>query len=331
MSPLDLSIVIVSHNTAEMTERALTSLMVETVRTNYEVIVADLGSSDNSADMIDEHPVRANLMRLPEGTKPARAATMAARAAKGKYILILNSDTMIIDRAIDKLVDFARANPTARIWGGRTIFHNGTLNATSCWRRMSAWNLFCRATGLTGVFRNSEIFNGEAYGGWQRDHRREVDIITDSFFLIERDLWGGLRGFDPVFESYGQDADLCLRARAFSARPMVTPTATIVHHGQVGMLDRADRTVELLTAKATLIVRHWRPAMVPLGLALLAAWPLTRAMSTTLVAKVTGSAKTGFLARHWGEVWRRRREWQWGYARATRSEAANPALASSAP
>ena len=330
MSPLDLSIVIVSHNTAEMTERALTSLMVETVRTSYEVIVADLGSSDNSAEMIDEHPIRAHLMRLPEGTKAARATTIAARAAKGKYLLLLNSYTLILDRAVDNLLAFAKAHPAARIWGGRTIFHNGSLNPTSCWRRMSAWNLVCRATGLTGLFRNSELFNGEAYGGWQRDHRREVDIITDSFFLIERDLWAGLRGFDAVFESYGQDADLCLRARAFSARPLISPTATIVHHGQVGMLDRPDRTVELLTAKATLITRHWRRSMVPVGLTLLAAWPLTRAIATSVTAKLTGSANKHHLAKHWGEVWRRRREWQAGYARATRQDASANSLAPSA-
>jgi hypothetical protein len=82
--------------------------------------------------------------------------------------------------------NFAKAWLNARIWGGHTVFADGSLNPSSCWRRMSLWNLFCRAVGLTGLSPESELFNAEAYGGWQRITERDVDIVTGCFFLIER-------------------------------------------------------------------------------------------------------------------------------------------------
>ncbi|MEQ1718647.1 MAG: glycosyltransferase family 2 protein [Hyphomicrobium sp.] len=310
---VDVSIILVSFNTAAMTRAALDSILAETKSVRYEVIAVDNGSSDGSADMIAAHPIKASLIRLNENIGFARANTLAARRARGRYILLINPDTVVLDCAIDKLLAFARTHPRARIWGGRTLYPDGRLNPSSCWKRMTVWNLFCRAAGLTGILSRFETFNGEAYGRWARHHVREVDIVSGCFFLIERELWQGLRGFDPVFFMYGEEADLCLRARAFSARPLVTPAATIIHYGGASETARAGKMVRLLAAKATLIDRHWQPSLAPIGRALLAAWPLTRVLATTAVALLTGSASAHKASEEWREIWARRREWRTGY------------------
>jgi GT2 family glycosyltransferase len=191
---------------------------------------------------------------------------------------------------------------------------------------MTVWNLFCRAAGLTGLLSRYETFNGESYGRWPRHHMREVDIVSGCFFLIERELWEGLRGFDPVFFMYGEEADLCLRARAFSARPLVTPAATIIHYGGASETARASKMVRLLAAKATLIDRHFEPMLAPIGLALLAAWPLTRVVATTLLATLTGSQPARRAATEWREIWARRHEWQHGYARKVKPSRDEPSL-----
>ena len=102
---------------------------------------------------------------------------------------------------------------------------------------------------------NSALFNPEAFGGWDRSSVRNVDIVSGCFFLINRTLWDRLGGFDPAFFMYGEEADLCLRARKLGARPIVSPSATIVHYGGASTSSTLKQRMLLLKAKATLMHR----------------------------------------------------------------------------
>ena len=328
---IDVSILVISYNTCKLTAAALTSVLAETHATSYEIIAVDNASSDGSAEMLANHPAKPSLVALNDNIGFARANNAAAKRARGRYLLLLNPDTVVLDGAIDKLVAFARSTPKARIWGGRTLFANNALNPSSCWGRMTPWNLLCRASGLTGIFPNSQLFNGEALGGWQRDSIRHVDIVSGCFFLIEKELWDGLGGFDPLFFMYGEEADLCLRARAFSARPMITPAATIIHYGGASERARADKMVRLLSAKTSLIARHWNPLLVPLGRLLLAAWPLSRAIATSLTAALSGNTAAHHSAAAWREIWSRRRQWLSGYSSAPSKPLQPAAFSPSSP
>lgn len=309
MSALDLSIIIVSHSTPQLVARALTSLMVETRQSSYEVIVAEIDPSEEPANPLGNHPVAPLLLKLPADTSSAKAINQAARVARGKYILLLHADALVIDRAIDRLVKFAAAHPEARIWGGRTLYQNRRLDPKSCYRHMTVWSLFCRACGLAAIFKGSELFNAEAYGGWLRNTVRNVDIVADAFFLIERDLWNGLKGFDTAFETSGQEVDLCLRARAFTARPMFTPDSTILHSGKPDDLQVAGFTAAMIAARMALVQRHWSRTAAPAGRFLLNAWPLTRAIATTVAARLKPTGRARHTAAHWQAVWKRRNEW----------------------
>lgn len=310
---IDVSVIVVSYNTREMTLAALRSLAAETVATSIEVIVIDNASHDGSAAAIAAEPGSRTLIALDANIGFAAANNLAAARAQGKFILLLNPDTLVLSRAVDQLIAFARNNPDARIWGGRTLFGDGRLNPSSCWRRMTLWNLFCRASGLTGLFPDTFAFNGEAYGGWSRDTVREVDIVSGCFFLIRRDFWQRLGGFDKRFFMYGEEADLCLRAREFGARPMVTPAATIVHHGGASETARTAKLVKLLAAKAALIERHFAFGPRQLALALHAAWPLSRLVALKVGAALTGKQRFSDAAAVWSEVWARRAEWRHGW------------------
>ncbi|MGF1649781.1 MAG: glycosyltransferase family 2 protein [Hyphomicrobiaceae bacterium] len=308
MSPV-VSVLIVSYNTKELTLDCLRSVVRETQRLSYEVIVVDNASSDGSADAIAAEFPGVALIRSEQNLGFAAANNKAAQVARGAFLLLLNPDTVALDRAIERLVLFARCTPQARIWGGRTLYGDGTLNPSSCWQRMSPWNLLCRATGLTGLFRQSEVFNAEAYGGWRRDTVRHVDIVSGCFLLIERRFWNDLGGFDAAFFMYGEEADLCLRAIKLGAEPLMTPEATIIHHGGASERVRADKMVRLLAAKSLLIDRHFPAGQVGLGQGLLAAWPLTRTLALTVAAALTGSRKMSESASIWQSVWLRRAEW----------------------
>ena len=325
---VDVSILIVSYNTCGMTRAALESIAAQTKNVSYEIIAIDNASSDGSAEMLAAHPLRPQLVRLRENIGFARANNLAAGLARGRYILLLNPDTVVLDGAIDKLVAFARARPKARIWGGRTLFANGSLNPSSCWGRMTPWNMLCRATGLTGLFAKTNVFNGEAIGGYRRDTERYVDIVSGCFFLIEKQLWDGLGGFDPLFFMYGEEADLCLRAHAFSARPAVTPKATIIHYGGASEKARTGKMIRLLSAKASLINRHWQPWAVPSGLFLLSLWPLSRSIALTVASFVAPSKSRRDAAKTWNEIWHRRDEWQYGYPTPSSGPVLHPMMPS---
>lgn len=311
---IDVSILIVSYNTREMTLAALDSVYAETRNVRFEVIVVDNASTDGSAQAIADHPGQPRLIALDHNIGFARGNNLASEHAAGEYLLLLNPDTVVKDRAIDRLVSFAHFNPHARIWGGRTLFGDGALNPSCCWRRITLWNLLCRATGLTAIARNSAIFNSESYGGWKRDSIARVDIVSGCFFLITRDFWRQLGGFDPLFFMYGEEADLCLRAQRFGARPVLAPQATIIHYGGASEATRAGKMVKLLAAKASLVERHFHPSVRGLGLALLAAWPLSRMIALKAAATLTRNQRLATGAATWAEIWRRRKEWQHGWS-----------------
>jgi hypothetical protein len=304
-----LSIIVVSYNTREMTLDALRSAIEQTRDTSYEIIVVDNASSDGSAEAIAALGGPVRLIALSENIGFARANNVAASEAHGEFILLLNPDTVVIDRGIDRLLAFADERPGAGIWGGRSLFADGRLNPTCCWRRPTPWNAFCRVAGLTGLFPASALFNTEAYGGWRRDAVAEVDIVSGSFLLIRHDIWRALEGFDPAFFMYGEEADLCLRARALGARPLFTPDARIIHYGGASETTRKAKIMKLLAAKAELIRRHWHPALRSLGIALLALWPLSRFLALSIAAIAGGRLDLKLKAQTWREIWAGRHNW----------------------
>jgi GT2 family glycosyltransferase len=310
---LDLTVIIVSYNTCDMTLDCLRSIIDETREVEYEIIVVDNNSADDSAKAISQLYPSVKLISLNENIGFARANNLAAGNACGRRILLLNPDTVILDRAIDRLMQFANATPAFRVWGGRTVFADGSLNRSSCWRRITLWNLFCFAFGLTYFGRRSAFLNSEAYGGWNRDTERHVDIVTGCFLLIDRVLWESLGGFDPTFFMYGEEADLCERARLVGARPAITPSATIVHYGGASDVVPVDKRVKVFKGRITLINRHFSWPARKIGRALHLIAPLTRWCGYGLAAGMAHNSEFAKQAEYWGSVWSRRGEWVDGY------------------
>jgi GT2 family glycosyltransferase len=310
---VDLSIIIVSYNTRTMTLDCLQSIITETRDITYEVIVFDNNSSDNSAKAIQDQFPCVKLTALTDNIGFARANNLAAKGARGRRILLLNPDTIILNRAIDLLVAFANQTPSFQVWGGRTVFGDGKLNRSSCWRKITLWNLTCFAFCLTYFGRRSAILNSEAYGGWDRDTTRHVDIVTGCFLLIDRKLWEQLKGFDPAFFMYGEEADLCQRARLAGARPAITPSATIVHYGGASDIVPVDKRVKVFKGRITLINLHFSSVTRGIGRALHLIAPLTRWCGYRLAARWSGKFDFDRSADYWRAVWCRRSEWINGY------------------
>ncbi|MBY4895370.1 glycosyltransferase family 2 protein [Rhodobacteraceae bacterium N5(2021)] len=220
----------VSYNTRDLTLTAIRTCLETTRQTSFRLVVLDNASSDGSADAIAEafaHEDRVELIRSDENLGFAKANNVVAAQVDTEFLLLLNPDTECHAGAVDNLVGFARETPQAGIWGGRTVFADGSLNIASCWNRITPWSMLCRAIRLDALFRGSEFFNPEAIGGWKRDSVREVDIVVGCFLLIQRELWQRLGGFDLKYFMYGEEADLCLRAAQMGYRPMITRSGSV--------------------------------------------------------------------------------------------------------
>jgi N-acetylglucosaminyl-diphospho-decaprenol L-rhamnosyltransferase len=309
MTPLRLSILVVSYNTKKLTLECLASVFEQTRLTSFELIVWDNASSDGSPEAIDEaYGSRIQLVKSDENFGFAAANNRAAEIATGDLLLLLNPDTVILDGAIDILVAFADRFPECGIWGGRTLFKDGSLNSSSCWGRQTVWSLFCQATGLSVVFKRTSIFNPEGVGGWSREGVRTVDIVSGCFLMIRRELWTALGGFREEFFMYGEEADLCLRAKKLGAKPTVTSEATIIHYGGASERVFAEKLVRLLKAKRLLIDMHFPPATRVIGKWLLFLWPVRRYCIHAVLA--AGGRHASIKARNaWLEAVRRYRDW----------------------
>lgn len=297
-----VSIIIVSYNTKDMTLEAISST-IEQTQTPFELIVIDNASSDGSAEAIKDAYPDIRLLAEADNHGFSKANNIGSQYARGKYVLLLNPDTVVLDGAIDKLVRFADQNAAAKIWGGRTLYGDHLLNPTNCWRQMTVWSLACNLFALSKFLPGSPIFNREAYGGWKRNYVRNVDMVTGCFFLITKDFWDELGGFDEKFVMYGEEADLCWRARSAGANPLITPDAVIIHYVGAASISNSKKMIMVMRARVSLVRVQFSPLVKPIGLLLLTMHAASRALGATL----TGKGKI------WATVWKQRKDWVDGW------------------
>ncbi|MEO0403196.1 MAG: glycosyltransferase family 2 protein [Pseudomonadota bacterium] len=307
----ELTVIVVSYNTRALTLRALETLYDTTHIASFRTVVFDNASTDGSAEAVAAAFPQAELIASPENVGFAKANNLVAAQANTDWLLLLNPDTECHAGAVDTLLHFAKAHPQAGIVGGRTVFPDGSLNIASCWMRITPWSAFCAATGLSALFSSSAWLNPEAMGNWKRDSVREVDIVVGCFMLLPRSLWDTLGGFDLRYFMYGEEADLCLRAKALGYRPMITPEAQIMHLVGASSKSQAKKYAMVAKARMTLIQDHWPPAWVPFGRAMMWTWAASRALALTTLARVTG--RKADAAAVWAAIWAARRDWLEAY------------------
>lgn len=310
----ELTVIIVSYNTRDLTLACLETLHANTTQTSFRTVVWDNASQDGSAAAIAARFPGIEMIASSDNLGFARANNLVAAQARTEWLLLLNPDTEVHPGAVDRLLAFSKAHPEAGITGGRTVFPDGSLNIASCWMRITPWSALCMATGLTAAFRGSALFNPEGMGSWKRDSVRQVDIVVGCLLMIRRALWEQLGGFDLKYFMYGEEADLCLRARALGYSPMITPEAEIMHLVGASSGRMADKVVMVAKSRVTLIRDHWPRRQVPLGLGLMWLWGALR-VATARGLALSGRMRHGMVAEKWAVIWARRGEWLAGYDR----------------
>jgi hypothetical protein len=227
---VDLSIVIVSFNTKALLRDCIASVYRETTIKVIEIIVVDNASADGSVDMLRSEFPKVKIIPNTQNKGFAAANNQGMAASHGRYLLLLNSDTIILNGAIDKMFEFMESRNDVSIAGCRQVYPTMQLQP-SCRSFPTLWNIFTEATFLYKFFPRTKIFGQYYLSYFQYDTVKEIDVVMGSFMFIRKNVIDDIGGFDEDFFFFTEETDFCYRARAKGHRSYFFPGAEIIHIG----------------------------------------------------------------------------------------------------
>lgn len=225
---IDVSVVIVSWNTRDLLRACLASIARQPHSVSTEVIVVDNASRDGTPEMVacefsDVHLIRNELNR-----GFAAANNQGIRVACGRYVLLLNPDTIVLDQAILKTVTYADAHSDVGVVGCQVLEDDRRIQRTG-FSFPTPWNLFLINSGLSRCFPRSRLFGQPELGWWDRTTERDVEVVSGMFMLARRNVIERVGLLDEDYFVYGEEADWCFRIWKAGWRCVFAPVGQIVH------------------------------------------------------------------------------------------------------
>jgi GT2 family glycosyltransferase len=228
-SNLKLSVIIVNFNTENLTSDCINSVVKSNPGINYEIIIIDNGSEEKSKikeqiSKLQSKKQRARLIENKGNLGFAKAVNQGIKAAKGKFILLLNSDTLINRGSINRLVAFAQRTPGAGVVGARLLNPDGSVQP-SCYHFPSVKNAiiayWCDGKNLLDKYAPETI--------------SLVDAVIGGAFLITPKALSAVGLFDERYFMYFEDLDYCRRVWEKGLTVYYFPEAEVIHyHGASG-------------------------------------------------------------------------------------------------
>ncbi len=219
---MDVSVIIVSYNTYKLTIDCLKSVFEKTNGLDYEVIVIDNASTDRSVEMIQQMYPQVHLIAERTNHGFGKANNIAASIAKGKYIFLLNSDTLLVNNAIKILFDYIKSDSNIGIVGGQMLDRN--LNkANSCDAYTSWIDEICIALLPANYIKSITIevsYNHDING-----------FVYGADMMIDKQYFNQLNGFDQDFFMYDEDKELSFRFKKMGYKTSLVTDALIIHFG----------------------------------------------------------------------------------------------------
>jgi GT2 family glycosyltransferase len=225
-----LSIVILCWNDLKVISDCLRSIYDETHDIEFEVIVSDNGSTDGSIEFIRQHYPKTRVLENGENLGFARGNNAGIAQSSGRYVLILNPDTVIRDRALEKLVAFAERHPEAGAFGCKVLNRDGSYQSPA--RPFpTIFRDWIAALYLRPLAYISNSFLSDKYIGWKGDTERIIDWQSGCCVLFLESVLRRLGGFDSQFFYHFEEVDLCRRVWNAGYPILYTPDAVITHLG----------------------------------------------------------------------------------------------------
>ncbi|MEJ5261989.1 MAG: glycosyltransferase [Ignavibacterium sp.] len=259
----DLSIIIVNYNVKEFLKNLLHSILKASQNLSTEIIVVDNASTDGSVEMLREKFPDVKLIANKENLGFGKANNIGLKHATGKYILLINPDTLVAEDTFIKLIEFFQTHPEAGMVGCKILNPDGTLQL-ACRRSFPGpWTSFTKVTGLSSLFPKSKLFAKYNLTYLDENQTYEVDAISGSFMMMRKEVYDKIGGFDEQFFMYGEDLDLCYRIQKAGYKIFYVHTTQIIHYkGESTKRSSLDETKVFYNAMHLFVKKHFASSFI---------------------------------------------------------------------
>ena len=273
---MQLSVVLLSYNTRELTEQALWSVLAAIEGMSAEVFVVDNASVDGSADMVEEQFPHVHLLRNESNTGFAAGNNVALREVQGRFVLLLNTDTIVRRNTFECLVHFMEQNPQAGAVGCKILNPDGTLQLDSRRGFPTPVAAFCKMSGLSRFLPDHPTIARYNMTFLDPEQPAEVDVLSGSCMLVRKEAMDEVGLLDEDYFMYGEDIDWCYRIHRAGWKIFYIPDTEIVHfRGESGrgvplrVLYRKSKAMSIFVGKHMKDrYRFFPPWLLQVGIAL---------------------------------------------------------------
>ncbi len=255
---IDLSIIIVNYNVREFLLNLLDSIQKATKNINTEIIVVDNNSDDNSIESVNAKFPQVITIQNKSNVGFGRANNQGLDICKGKYILLINPDTLVKENTFEEIIKFLKNNPEVGMTGCRVLNPDGTLQL-ACRRSFpTPWVSLTKVMGLSKLFPNNKWFAKYNLTYLDEHKSYEVDAISGSFMMLTRKCYEKVGGFDSDFFMYGEDLDLCYRVQKNGFKVYFLSETEIIHYkGESTKRSKIDETKIFYNAMHLFVRKHF--------------------------------------------------------------------------
>ncbi len=225
---LKVSVIIINYNTPDLTRQSVSELIKNENHLDWQIIVIDNGSEKRVGDK-DFPEEFIEVIKNEENLGFARAVNQGLEKAKGDYVLLLNSDLVIADKAVSKMLGYLRNNKEVGVIGPKINFPDGRWQI-SFGKFPSLWREFLRISRLFKIIPGSTITGQTFLKKVKTEEIQDVDWITGACFLSKRDTMRELGGMDGKYFLGGEDFDFCFRVRKKGFKVVYYPLSQAYHH-----------------------------------------------------------------------------------------------------
>ncbi|MFH0873983.1 MAG: glycosyltransferase family 2 protein [Candidatus Komeilibacteria bacterium] len=227
---MDLSVIIVNYQTAQLVKYQLKNLLALPIRMAYEIIVVDNASGDNLATTLGPEFPTVNFLTAEANKGYAAGNNLGIHHAQGKYILILNPDITVLDAgALERLVTFMDSHQEVGIAGPRLVHPNGELQESYS-RWPSLLMPLYRRTWLKDTSLGQKWLSHYFYRDWDHSSSREVDWLFGAALIVRKEALVKVGLLDETFFLYLEDTDWCRRFWEAGYQVWYVADAEFIHY-----------------------------------------------------------------------------------------------------
>ena len=226
----DVSVIIVNYNVRDFLHQSLLSIQKALKGIHSEIFVIDNASDDGSVEMVGRRFPRIQLIANAANLGFAKANNIALKKARGKFILLINPDTIVQEDTIRVMVEFLISHPEAGLAGCKILNPDGSFQP-ACRRSFpTPWVAFTKIFGLSRLFPNIKLFGKYNLTYLDTGETYPVDAVSGSFMMVRKETLEQVGGLDESYFMYGEDLDWCYRIRQAGWRIFYVHSTQIIHY-----------------------------------------------------------------------------------------------------